>query len=86
MKYTYKTIGTCSSQITLDIDGNVITNVVFTGGCQGNLKAIPRLIEGMTVEQIEDKLLGVTCGFRNTSCADQLAHAVREAYEKSARQ
>lgn len=81
MEYIYKTKGTCSSQIKFDINGDVITNVVFTGGCDGNLKAVPRLVEGLTVEQIESKIKGIQCGFRGTSCADQLAKAVREAYE-----
>ena len=79
MKYTYKTKGTCSIQISFDIDGNIITNVEFVGGCNGNLKAISKLVEGMTVEEIEKKLKGNTCGLRKTSCADQLALAVREA-------
>lgn len=79
MKYTYKTKGTCSIQISFDIDGNIITNVEFVGGCNGNLKAISKLVEGMTVEEIEKKLKGNTCGPRKTSCADQLALAVREA-------
>ena len=81
MEYVYKTKGTCSSQIKFDINGDVITNVVFTGGCDGNLKAVPRLVDGLTVEQIESKIKGIQCGFRGTSCADQLARAVREAYE-----
>jgi uncharacterized protein (TIGR03905 family) len=75
------TKGTCSSQIDLEINGDVITNVNFTGGCNGNLKAMHALVEGMTVEEIEKKLGGIKCGFKNTSCGDQLAHAVREAYE-----
>lgn len=82
MKYEYKTSGTCSRLITFDIEGNTIKNVNFEGGCNGNLKAISKLVEGFTVEEIEKKLLGNTCGFRNTSCADQLAKAVREAYNK----
>ncbi len=83
MVYNYKTHDTCSTNIKLELNGNVVTNVEFTGGCNGNLKAIPRLIDGWTVEQIEEKLGGITCGRRPTSCADQLAHAVREAYEAS---
>ena len=79
--YDDKTENTCSQRIGLDLDGNVIHNVRFTGGCNGNLKAIPLLIEGWTVEQIAEKLLGVLCGRRPTSCADQLSRAVREAYE-----
>ncbi len=81
MQYIYKTKGTCSSQIEFEINDDIVTNVVFTGGCNGNLKAVPRLVDGMTVEQIEAKIKGVQCGMRGTSCADQLATAVREAYE-----
>lgn len=83
MKYTYKTTGTCSTEITFDISGNVITGVSFAGGCNGNLKAVSKLVDGMTVEQIEDKLKGNTCGFRSTSCADQLAIAVRKAMQEN---
>ncbi len=83
MEYIYKTKGTCSRQIKFDINGDVITNVEFTGGCDGNLKAVPRLVDGMTVEQIEARIKGIQCGFKGTSCADQLAIAVREAYETS---
>ena len=82
MKYSYKTKGTCSIQIDFDIDGNVISKVSFMGGCNGNLKAISKLVDKMTVEEIENKLKGNTCGRRPTSCADQLAIAVREAYER----
>lgn len=83
MEYIYKTKGTCSKEIRFEINGDVISNVVFTGGCDGNLKAVPRLVEGLTVEQIESKIKGIKCGVKNTSCADQLAIAVREAYEAS---
>lgn len=82
MEYTYKTKMVCSQIISFTIDGNVITNIKFVGGCNGNLKAIGKLCEGMTVEEIEAKLKGNTCGMKSTSCADQLAIAVREAYEK----
>lgn len=81
MEYSYKTKDTCSTEINLEIEGNVIRNIVFTGGCNGNLKAIPVLVDGWTVEQIEEKCKGITCGRRPTSCVDQLACAVREAYE-----
>ena len=79
--FDYKTQDTCSQLISLDIDGDRVYNVSFTGGCNGNLKAIPILVEGMTVAQIEEKLSGVLCGRRPTSCADQLSKAVRAAYE-----
>lgn len=82
MEYKYKTQGVCSQEITFNIEGNVITNINFYGGCNGNLKAISKLVEGMTVEEIESKLLGNTCGFKPTSCADQLAKAVRKAYNE----
>ncbi len=82
MRFEYKTENTCAQIISFDIDGNVITNIKFYGGCNGNLKAISKLLEGSTVEEIEAKLLGNTCGRRPTSCTDQLAKAVREAYNK----
>lgn len=81
MDYTYITSMVCSKEISFHIDGNVITNVRFTGGCNGNLKAVSKLVDGMTVEQIEEKLKGNLCGRRPTSCADQLCIAVREAYD-----
>ena len=83
MSYIYKTKGTCSTEIELDLDGNIVRNVKFTGGCNGNLQAIPKLVEGLTVEQVEEKIGGIKCGFKNTSCGDQLAEAFREAYEAS---
>ncbi len=80
MEYNYKTKGVCSTNIKLELDGDIVKEVVFTGGCNGNLKAISTLVKGMTVSEIEEKLLGNTCGLKGTSCADQLAKAVREAY------
>ena len=82
MEYTYYPKMTCSNVIQFNIDGDVISNVRFTGGCNGNLKAIAKLVDGMTVDQIAEKLEGNTCGPRPTSCADQLVKAVREAYAK----
>lgn len=81
MRYEYKTEGTCAQIISFDIDGDVISNIEFTGGCNGNLKAISKLLDGATVSLIEGKLRGNTCGRRPTSCADQLAIAVRAAYD-----
>lgn len=81
MDYTYKTNAVCAQEIHFHIDGDVITNVEFVGGCNGNLKAISKLVDGCTVKQIVDKLSGNTCGRKPTSCADQLAIAVRKAYE-----
>ncbi len=85
MEYIYKTECTCSQEIKFDINGNVITNISFTGGCNGNLKAISRLVDGITVEEIESKLSGILCGRRPTSCSDQLAKAVKEAYNSLAK-
>lgn len=82
MKYKYKTKMVCSQEISFDIEGNVITNIAFVGGCNGNLKALSKVLDGWTVEQIEAKLKGNTCGMRPTSCADQLCVAVRKAYEE----
>ncbi len=81
MRYSYQTKGTCSQQIDFDLDGDVVSNIEFFGGCNGNLKAISILCDGMTVDEIEDKVKGVQCGFKPTSCSDQLATAVRAAYD-----
>ena len=86
MNYEYYPEGVCSFKINFDIDGDVITNVRFTGGCNGNLKAISKLVDGWTVEKIEEYLLGNTCGYKDTSCADQLAKAVRAAYRAANRE
>ena len=80
MRYEYPTEIVCSQLISFDLDDNVVSNIVFTGGCNGNLKAISKLVNGMTVDQIEGYLKGNTCGYKPTSCADQLAKAVRAAY------
>ena len=85
MRYTYKTQMVCSQLITFDIDKDKISNIVFTGGCNGNLKAISKLVDGWTVDKIESYLSGNTCGFKPTSCADQLAKAVRAAYNETNR-
>ena len=81
MNYVYQTKNVCAQRIRFDLEGNIVRNIQFTGGCNGNLKAISKLVDGWTVEQIEEKLLGNTCVPRPTSCADQLAKAVRQAYE-----
>ncbi len=74
----YKTRGTCSSQISFDVvDGN-LHNVQFTGGCNGNLKGIGALVEGQSVQDVIQKLEGIQCGFKSTSCPDQLAQALKE--------
>ena len=83
MHYKYTCKGTCSQCIDFDINDNIITNIKFTGGCPGNLKAVSKLVDGWSVEKIEQFLKGNTCGYRPTSCADQLALGVREALEAS---
>ena len=83
MEYVYHPRQVCSMQIRFDIEDNIIRNVRFTGGCDGNLKAVGKLVDGMTVDEIEAKLKGNTCGARPTSCADQLARAVRQAYNET---
>lgn len=82
MKHTYKPQGVCSSQVDFELEGNVVKNISFRGGCNGNLKAIAALAEGMTVDQITERVKGITCGFKNTSCSDQLAHALMDAAAK----
>lgn len=82
MKYSYKTRGTCSSLINFEINDGIISNVVFTGGCNGNLKAIARLVEGKNADEIADILSGNTCGGKPTSCADQLSLAIKAALDE----
>ncbi|MEG1929835.1 MAG: TIGR03905 family TSCPD domain-containing protein [Anaerovorax sp.] len=78
MNYTYKTKGTCSQSIEFEIDGTKVKNVKFRGGCDGNLKGIARLIEGMEVDDVKKKLSGIRCGFKTTSCPDQLSKALSD--------
>ena len=82
LHYDYHTKGTCSRLISLDIDNGIVRNVSFLVGCNGNLKAISALVEGKSVEEIQNTLSGILCGVKSTSCADQLAQACKEAYEK----
>ena len=81
--YDYSTEMVCAQVISFDIDDDVVTNIRFMGGCNGNLKAISKLVNGWTVDKIEEYLRGNTCGRRPTSCADQLAKAVRKAYDET---
>ena len=73
----YQTKGTCSSAIDIEVNNGVIESVAFTGGCNGNLKGISALVKGMTVEDAISRLEGISCGFKNTSCPDQLAQALK---------
>lgn len=83
MKYKYKTNNTCSKEIEFELNGNIVTNVKYLGGgCPGNLQALPKLVEGLTVEEIEKRLGGIVCGFRGTSCANELVNAIKEVYKK----
>ncbi len=78
MHYTYKTQGTCSVEINFDLDEEQrLHNVVYTGGCNGNLKGIGSLVEGMKKDEVISRLSGITCGFKKTSCPDQLATALK---------
>lgn len=80
MAYIYRTKGICASEIEIELDGNIVKSVKFYGGCDGNHKGISKLVEGMTVEEVNEKLSGIRCGFKRTSCPDQLAVGVIEAY------
>jgi uncharacterized protein (TIGR03905 family) len=79
MKTVYTTSGTCAKRIELDIEDGIVKNVRFAGGCDGNAKGIARLVEGADARAAADKLRGICCGHRNTSCPDQLARAIDES-------
>ena len=79
MTYTYKTRGTCSREITVEIEDGVLKNVEFFGGCHGNLQGVSALVKGMPVSEVRERLAGIRCGFKGTSCPDQLVHAIDEA-------
>ena len=80
MEYVYKTQGTCSTNIELNVEDGVVKEVAFWGGCNGNLQGISRLVKGMKVEEVIKKLEGVRCGGRPTSCPDQLCRALHEIW------
>ncbi len=75
----YKTKGTCSTQIDIEVEDGIIKSVAFTNGCNGNLQGVSRLVEGMKAEDAISKLRGIKCGFKNTSCPDQLSYAIEQA-------
>ncbi len=77
MKHTYKTKGVCAKLITFDIEDGIVSNIKFIGGCSGNTQGVATLAEGMKAEDIINKLSGIRCGFKSTSCPDQLANAVK---------
>lgn len=78
MKYVYKTQGTCSTNIEIEVEEGVLKEVAYWGGCNGNLQGISRLVAGMKVEEVVVKLEGIRCGHRSTSCPDQLCKALHE--------
>ena len=82
MKHEYFPRGVCPMKLEFELDGDKVKNIVFTGGCNGNLKAIASLVDGWTVDEITEKLAGNTCGFKSTSCADQLTIAINQALEQ----
>ena len=81
MKYDFSPKGVCARRLEFELDGDIVKNVQFMGGCNGNLKALAALTEGMTVDQVCERLKGITCGLKNTSCSDQLAQALAKAQE-----
>ena len=81
-KYAYKTRGVCSRQIDIEMDGNTIKKVSFTGGCNGNTQGVSKLVEGMDADKVISLLGGINCGGRGTSCPDQLACALKQIKER----
>lgn len=79
MTYKYKTEGVCAREITVELEDGVVKDVSFYGGCNGNLQGISALVKGMTYEEVKERLSGIRCGFKQTSCPDQLVHAIEEA-------
>lgn len=84
MQYTYRTKGVCSQQMEIETDGNMITHVNIIGGCNGNGQGVARLVEGMDMDTAISKMEGIRCGFKNTSCPDQLAQALKQMKAKAA--
>ena len=79
----YKTKGTCSTQIDIDVENGIIKHVEFTNGCNGNLQGVSRLVEGMKAEDAIKKLRGIRCGAKSTSCPDQLSYAIEQAMQNN---
>lgn len=78
MEFSYKTKGVCSRGILIDIDGDTVKSVRFDGGCSGNTQGVAKLVEGMKIDDVIEKLSSIKCGFKNTSCPAQLAEALKE--------
>ena len=83
MEFTYKTKGVCSQMITFEVEDNKVSNVKFFGGCNGNLKGIAALVEGMDMDECIARVEGIKCGMKSTSCPDQLAQALKAAKENA---
>ena len=81
MTFQYKTRGTCSSKIDITVENGIVMAVKFTGGCSGNLQGIGRLVQGMPVQEVINRLAGIRCGYKSTSCPDQLAKALAQCVE-----
>ena len=82
MEYRYKTNGVCSREMIIELDGNIIKKVTIVGGCHGNTQGISKLVEDMNINDVINKLKGILCGSKGTSCPDQLATALEEIKEK----
>lgn len=82
LNFTYKTKGVCSRSINIELDGETVVSAKFEGGCNGNTKGISALVAGMNIDDVINKLEGINCGFRGTSCPDQLANALKQAKEE----
>ena len=78
MKFTYKTSGVCSRSIDIEVEDNIVKDVSFVGGCNGNLKGIGALFSGMNIDDVIDRLENIKCGIKNTSCPAQLANALKD--------
>lgn len=81
MMYKYEPQGVCPMEISVELDGDIVKNVEFFGGCNGNLKAISRVVQGMEIEKAEELFSGITCGRKSTSCTDQMIKAIMQARE-----
>ncbi len=84
--HNYATSGTCAKQITFDVQNNIVKNVIFHGGCSGNLQAIGKLVEGLPANEVIARLKGIQCGTKTTSCPDQLAAALEQLAKDQQRQ
>ena len=78
MKFSYKTSGVCARNIDIEVEDGIVKSVRFNGGCGGNTQGVSKLVEGMTVEEVIKRLQNIRCGFKSTSCPDQLAQALKE--------